>query len=65
MLEKWRNGLQLTVDELTQKVTWPTWEELQSSAIVVLVASLLIALMIFLIDSVFTKLFDLFYTVTR
>jgi preprotein translocase subunit SecE len=65
MLEKWRNGLQLTTDELTQKTTWPTWEELQSSAIVVLVASLIIALMIFVVDSAFNKLFDLFYTVTR
>jgi preprotein translocase subunit SecE len=65
MLEKWRNGLQLTMDELTQKVTWPTWEELQSSAIVVLVASLLIALFIFAVDSIFKNLFELFYTITR
>ena len=31
-------------DELVHKVTWPTWKELQSSALVVMVASLLISL---------------------
>jgi len=36
--------------ELTQKTTWPTWRELQSSAILVLVASLIIAMIIFLMD---------------
>ena len=48
-------------DELLNKVTWPTWEELQSSAVVVAVASLIIALIIFLMDSVFSKLMELFY----
>ena len=33
--------------ELTQKVTWPTWSELQNSAILVLVAAFIIALLIF------------------
>jgi preprotein translocase subunit SecE len=36
--------------EMTQKVTWPTWSELQSSAVIVLVASLIIALVVFLMD---------------
>lgn len=40
-------------NELVNKVTWPTWKELQNSAIVVMVASLIIALFIFGIDSVF------------
>jgi len=48
-------------DELLHKVSWPTWEELQSSAVVVAVASLIIALIIFLMDSVFSKLMELFY----
>jgi preprotein translocase subunit SecE len=36
------------------KVTWPTWSELQGSAIVVLIASLIIALVVFLMDSGFS-----------
>ena len=33
-------------DELMYKVSWPSWEELQSSAVVVAIASLIIALII-------------------
>ncbi|MCK9625102.1 MAG: preprotein translocase subunit SecE [Bacteroidales bacterium] len=36
--------------ELTTKVTWPTWDKLQSSAILVMVASLIFALVIWLMD---------------
>ena len=36
--------------EMTQKVTWPTWGELQSSATLVLVASAIISLCIFAMD---------------
>ena len=36
--------------EITEKVTWPTWSQLQSSAVIVLVASRLIALVVFLTD---------------
>ena len=38
--------------ELVHKVTWPKWDELQSSSIVVLVASVIFALMIFVMDYV-------------
>jgi len=45
--------LEDTYNELMYKVSWPTWSELQSSAIVVLVASVIIALIIFVMDYVF------------
>ena len=48
-------------DELLHKVTWPTWEELQNSSVVVAIASLIIALIIFGMDQVFSKLMSLFY----
>ena len=35
------------------KVSWPTWKELQGSAIVVLVSALLLSLIILLMDFVF------------
>jgi len=40
-------------NELVNKVSWPTWKELQSSAIIVLVTALLISLLVFLMDYVF------------
>lgn len=56
--------------ELVHKVTWPTWNELQSTSIVVLVASVLFALAIFVMDFIFginEKGFDglmgLFYSI--
>jgi len=36
--------------ELINKVTWPTWRELQESSILVFVASLLIAGVVFIMD---------------
>ncbi|GAB4092458.1 preprotein translocase subunit SecE [Flaviaesturariibacter terrae] len=36
--------------ELTQKVTWPTWQQLQQSTMIVLVATLLITALVALMD---------------
>ena len=47
--------------ELTQKVTWPTWRELQSSAILVLVASIIIAMVILGMDQIIQFLLTTFY----
>jgi preprotein translocase subunit SecE len=48
-------------DELMHKVSWPTWSELQGSAIVVSIASLIIALVVFAIDEVFQNVLLQFY----
>lgn len=47
--------------ELTQKVSWPTWSELQSSAIVVSIASLIIAFVVYLMDKSFQTILETFY----
>jgi len=47
--------------ELIYKVTWPTWKELQSSALIAMIASLLIALVVFLMDISFENLLKLIY----
>ena len=49
-------------NELMHKVTWPTWKELQSSAIIVMVASIIIALVIFVMDFVFENLMNFIYS---
>lgn len=43
--------IQTTYDELMNKVTWPTWDELVQSTIIVLVASIIFALVIYIIDT--------------
>jgi len=47
--------------ELMQKVSWPTWGELQSSAIVVSIASLIIAFVVYLMDKSFQTILESFY----
>jgi len=48
-------------DEMMHKVTWPTWGELQNSAVVVLIASLIIALIILAMDESSSAVLKLFY----
>jgi preprotein translocase subunit SecE len=48
-------------DELLNKVSWPTWEELQSSSVIVLIASVIFALIIFVMDTTFSRLMKEIY----
>ncbi len=48
--------------EITQKVTWPTWSQLQNHAVVVLVASLIIALLIFIMDKASSNVLEWIYS---
>ena len=41
-------------NELVNKTSWPTWSELQSSAIVVLVAMFIISLVVLVMDLAFS-----------
>lgn len=48
--------------ELTKKVSWPTWDKLQSSAILVMVASGIFAIVILAMDTAFQYLMKAIYT---
>ncbi|MDR0795882.1 MAG: preprotein translocase subunit SecE [Tannerella sp.] len=48
-------------NELVHKVSWPSRTELSSSAVVVLFASLIIAALVFVIDSVFQQVMKFIY----
>ena len=48
-------------NELVHKVTWPTWAELQNSSIVVMIASLIFALIIFAMDITFENIMGFVY----
>lgn len=49
-MSKVREYINETVTEMVHRVTWPTWKELQANTIIVVVASVLIALIIFGMD---------------
>jgi len=55
------NYVKECITELKEKVTWPTWPELRSSVLVVSIASLIIALVVFLMDISFKNLLEAFY----
>ena len=60
-MKKIRAYLSETYDELMHKVSWPTWNELQSSAVVVSIASLIIAVVVYLMDMSFSSILKQFY----
>ena len=50
-------------EELAHRTTWPTRNELTHSAIVVLIASVIIAIVVFAMDKVFETLMQLIYSI--
>ncbi|MBP5643450.1 MAG: preprotein translocase subunit SecE [Bacteroidales bacterium] len=62
-MKKFINYVKECYTELVQKVSWPTWKELQSSAVVVSIASLIIALVVYLMDKSFETLLEAFYRI--
>lgn len=60
-MSKFGTYIEETKDELFNKVTWPTWPELQSSALLVMVASTIIGLVVWGMDVSFSKLMELAY----
>jgi preprotein translocase subunit SecE len=48
--------------ELMEKVSWPTWEQLQQSTMIVLVATIVITAIVYLMDLGSNSLLKLFYS---
>ena len=49
-------------DELVHKVSWPTQKQLINSSVLVLIASIIIAVVIWAIDKIFELLMQLIYS---
>ena len=60
-MERLRLYIRESYNELVNKVTWPTWPNLLSNTRVVLVASIILALLIFLMDVISKGLLDQVY----
>ena len=61
MFKKIVNACKASYDELLHKTTWPTRAELIHSAMVVLSASLVIAVVVFAMDSLFRFVMSTIY----
>lgn len=62
-MKRIRNYLKVVYDEMVHKVSWPKWNELQSSTVVVMVASLIIALLIYVMNITFSNLMSVVYNI--
>ena len=60
-MDKFISFLKASWEEVQHNVTWPKFSDLQSSSTLVLIASLIFALMVGLIDLVFENGLNVFY----
>lgn len=51
--------------ELVEKVTWPTWLQLQQSTVVVLIATVIITGLVWMMDFVSVQLLKLIYSLFK
>ncbi len=64
-MEKVTSLFKASWDEVTQHITWPPFKDLQSSSWLVLIASLIFAIIVGLMDAGFQNLLDLFYSLSK
>ena len=60
-MSKFGNYIQEAYDELVHKVTWPSWEELQQTTIIVLISLIIITMVIFGMDFAGENVLTLIY----
>ena len=62
-MSKFGTYVQEAYDELVHKVSWPTWDELQQTTIIVLVALAFITAIIFGMDIVSERVLTFVYNI--
>lgn len=62
MMDKVSTFLRESLNEMRYKVTWPKYRDLQNSSVLVLVASLILALFIGVVDYSLENLMEWFYS---
>lgn len=60
-MSKVKGYIDETVDEMRNKVSWPSYSELQNSSVLVLIGSLIFALVVGAMDFVFDSTLSWFY----
>ena len=60
-MNKIANYFKEVYNEFVNKTSWPTWPELSNSTVVVMVASLIIAVIVAVMDFAFDNLLELVY----
>jgi preprotein translocase subunit SecE len=60
-MSKVKGYIDETVEEMKNKVSWPSYSELQNSSVLVLIGSLIFALIVGAMDFVFDSTLSWFY----
>jgi preprotein translocase subunit SecE len=60
-MKKIINYIKDSYSELVHKVSWPSRAELTSSSVIVMIASILMALVVWGVDSTFERVIKFFY----
>jgi preprotein translocase subunit SecE len=60
-MNKIRSYFQESYHELIHKVSWPTWQELQSSTMIVLIATIIITLIVWGMDAISNLVLTQYY----
>lgn len=61
-MKKIINYIKDSYNELVYKVSWPTRAELTNSAVIVMIASIIMAMVVWGVDSVFESVVKFFYS---
>lgn len=61
-MRKFINYCKESYVELTKKVTWPSWSKLQNASLLVMLATFILAVILWVMDFAFQHLMQLIYT---
>ena len=61
-MRKFINYLKECFVELTKKTTWPSWAKLQSSALLVMVTTVILAAVLWVVDLAFQSIMTAIYS---
>ena len=61
-MRKFINYLKEAFVELTKKTTWPSWAKLQSSALLVIVTTVILAAILWVVDLAFQSIMTAIYS---
>jgi preprotein translocase subunit SecE len=64
-MDKISNYFRESYQELTEKVTWPTWLQLQQSTVIVLVATIIITFLVWIMDFVSQNILKAIYSLYK
>ncbi len=64
-MNKISNYFRESYNELTEKVTWPNWLQLQQSTVIVLIATVIITALVWVMDFASQNILKLVYSIFK